>query len=78
MERSYKLRYFFKVMSRHAQSASKLCFKELSYRAAFLLIIIVIIIVIIIIIYLTSVIIHINDETNYKSHSLKLVLFTPN
>ena len=77
MERSYKLRCFFKVMSRHAQSASKLCFKELSYRDAFLLIIIVIIIVIIII-YLTSVIIHINDETNYKSHSLKLGLFTPN
>ena len=76
MERSYKLRYFFKVMSRHAQSASKLCFKELSYRAAFLLIIIVIIVIIII--YLTSVIIHINDETNYKSHSLKLGLFTSN
>ena len=75
MERSCKLRYFFKVMSRHAQSASKLCFKELSYRDAFLLIIVVIIIVVL---YLTSVIIHINDKTNYKSHSLKLGLLTPN
>ena len=68
-------------MSRHAQIASKLFFKELSYRDALLLIVISVIIVIIIIIialYLTSVIIHINYKTNYKSHSLKLGLFTPN
>ena len=65
---------FFKVMSGHAESASKLCFKELSCRDAFLPIVIIIIIVL----YLTLVIIHINDETNYKSHSLKLGLFTPN
>ena len=40
---------FFKVTSRHAQSALKLWFKEFSYRDAFLLIIIIVIIVIIII-----------------------------
>ena len=69
-------------MSRHAQSASQLCFKELSYKDAFLLIIIIVVIIIIvnitiIVLYLTSVIIHINDKTNYKSHFLKLDLFTP-
>ena len=30
------------------------------------------------VLYLTSVIIHINDKTNYKSHSLKLGLLTLN
>ena len=65
-----------KVISRHGQTASKLCFKELSYRDAFLLIIVVIIIIIAL--YLTSVIMHINDKTNYKSHNLKLGLLTPN
>ena len=64
---------FFKVMSGHAESASKLCLKELSCRDAFL-----VIVIIIIVLYLTLVIIHIDDETNYKSHSLKLGLFTPN
>ena len=65
-------------MSRYAQSASKLCFKEFSYRDAFLHIIVIVIIIIVIVLYLTSVIIHINDKTNYKSHSLQLGLFTPN
>ena len=66
---------FFKVILRHAHSASKLCFKELSYGDAIVLIIVVIIVVVL---YLTSVIIHINDKINYKSHSLKLGLLTPN
>ena len=56
------MKVVFQEMSRHAQTASKLCFKELSYRDAFLLIIIIVL-------YLTSVIIHVNDKTDYKSHS---------
>ena len=64
-------------MSRHAQSASKLNFKDLRQRDAFL-IITVIIIIIFVVLCLTSIIMYINDKNNYKSHSLQLRLFTPN